>query len=143
MYDFLLFVHVLFAFGLVAAVTTFWALIVATRPGHMALTPAGAMWLGRAGAIVVGISSLGVVVFGVWLAIYLDAYDVFDGWVIGSIMLWAIATAAGQRGGVLYQRAAEAGPHGGPLRRSGLQLHVLSTAALLLTLVLMIFKPGA
>jgi hypothetical protein len=142
-YDFLLFVHVLFAFGLVAAMTTFWAMILSTRPERMSLTPAGAMLLGRACAILVGISSLGVVVFGVWLAIYLDSYELWDGWIIGSLILWAIGTGAGQRSGAYYQRASTASAEAVPLRRTGLQLQVLSSAAILLILVLMIFKPGA
>jgi hypothetical protein len=142
-YDFLLFVHVLFAFGLVAAVTTFWALTLATRPQRMSLTPAGAMLLGRVGAIVVGISSLGVLVFGVWLAIYLDAYHPWDGWVLGSIVLWVIATGTGQQSGRLYERAARGGGDAVTLRRTGLQLQVIATAAILLMLILMIFKPGA
>jgi hypothetical protein len=142
-YDFLLFVHVLFAFGLVAAVTTFWALTLATQPQRMSLTPAAAMLLGRVGAIVVGISSLGVLVFGVWLAIYLDAYHPWDGWVLGSIVLWVIATGTGQQSGRLYERAATGGSDAVRLRRTGLQLQVIATAAILLILILMIFKPGA
>jgi hypothetical protein len=142
-YDFLLFVHMLFAFGLVAAVTTFWALTLATRPQHMSLTPAAAMLMGRVGAIVVGISSLGVLVFGVWLAIYLDAYHPWDGWVLGSIVLWIIATGTGQQSGRLYERAATGAGDAPTLRRTGLQLQVIATAAILLILVLMIFKPGA
>jgi hypothetical protein len=142
-YDFLLFVHVLFAFGLVAAVTTFWGLTLATRPQRMSLTPAAAMLLGRVGAIVVGISSLGVLVFGVWLAIYLDAYHPWDGWVLGSIVLWVVATGTGQQSGRLYERAATGAGDAVRLRRTGLQLQVIATAAILLILILMIFKPGA
>jgi hypothetical protein len=142
-YDFLLFVHVLFAFGLVAAVTTFWAVTLATRPQRMSLTPAAAMLLGRVGGIVVGISSLGVIVFGVWLAIYLDAYHPWDGWVLGSIVLWVISTGTGQQSGRFYQRAATGGGDAVTLRRTGLQLQVVANAAILLILILMIFKPGA
>lgn len=142
-YDFLLFVHVLFAFGLIAAITTFWALILSTRPGRMSLTPAAAMWLGRTGAIVVGISSLGVVVFGVWLAIYLDGYELWDGWILASLILWAIGVATGMRSGSSYERAAQAGPTGGALRRTGFGLQVTSTASTVLVLILMIYKPGA
>jgi hypothetical protein len=143
MYDFLLFVHVLFAFGLVAAITVFWALTLATRPQRMSLPPAGAMILGRSAGILVGISSLGVLVFGVWLAIYLDAYHPWDGWVLGSIVFWAIGTGLGQRSGRLFERAASAGADGVALRRTALQLQVAATAAITLVLVLMIFKPGA
>jgi hypothetical protein len=142
-YDFLLFVHVLFAFGLVAALTLFWALILTTRPGRESAPPDLAMWLGRLGAILVGVSMMGALVFGVWLAIYVDGYKLWDGWILGSLLLWAIAGAAGQRSGVHYQRAADEGADAVALRRSGLQFQVASTGAVALLLVLMIFKPGA
>jgi hypothetical protein len=142
-YDFLLFVHVLFAFGLVAAMTTFWALILSTRPERMSLTPAGAMLLGRAGGILVGISSLGVMVFGVWLAIYLDEYHPWDGWILASLVLWALATGLGQLGGRFYQKASEPGADTATLRRQGLVFQLVANTALTLVLILMIFKPGA
>jgi hypothetical protein len=142
-YDFLLFVHVLFAFGLVAAITTFWAVTIASRPARMSLPPAGVMTLGRTAGILVGVSALGVVVFGVWLAIYLDAYQPWDGWILGSIVLWAIGTGLGQRSGRLFERAASGGADAAALRRAGVQHQVVATAAILLVLVLMIFKPGA
>jgi hypothetical protein len=142
-YDFLLFVHVLFAFGLVAAVTTFWGLILSTRPERMSLTPVGAMLLGRAGAILVGISALGVLVFGVWLAIYLPEYHPWDGWILASLVFWAIATGVGQRAGRAYERAAVPGADTATLRRQGLVFQLVANTALTLVLLLMIFKPGA
>jgi hypothetical protein len=141
-YDFLLFVHVLFAFGMVAAITALWALTIGTRP-RGSLTPAGAMALGRTAPILVGLSSLGVLVFGIWLAIYLDSYHPWDGWILGSIVLWAIGTSLGQRSGVYFQRAAVPGADVAALRRTGVQLQVIATTSILLVLVLMIFKPGA
>ncbi len=143
MSDVLLFVHVLFAFGMVAAVVTFWALIVATRPGRTSLPPMGAMLLGRVGAIVVGVSSVGTLVFGVWLAIDIDGYELWDTWILASLVLWTVSTVVGQRGGVYYERAAAPGADAVALRRTGLQFQVVSSAALALILVLMIFKPGA
>jgi F0F1-type ATP synthase membrane subunit c/vacuolar-type H+-ATPase subunit K len=142
-YDFLLFVHVLFAFTMVAAVTLFWALIVSSRPGRQSLTPAGAMWLGRAGAITVGIGSLGALVFGVWLAIYVDGYELWDGWILASLVFWAIAVPVGARGGRYFERAAREPENAAALRRTGLTLQTIASTALLLVLVMMIFKPGA
>jgi hypothetical protein len=142
-YDFLLFVHVLFAFGLVAAMTLFWGLILTTRPERMSLTPAAAMWLGRTGAVVVGISSLGVLVFGVWLALYVDGYALWDGWILGALILWVVSTGTGTRSGKYYERAGQNPGDAVALRRTGLQLQVVASVAVLLILVLMIFKPGA
>jgi uncharacterized integral membrane protein len=43
----------------------------------------------------------------------------------------------------LYERAATGAGDAVRLRRTGLQLQVIATAAILLILILMIFKPGA
>jgi hypothetical protein len=142
-YDFLLFVHVLFAFTMVAAVTLFWSLVVVSRPGHQSLTPATGMWLGRAGQIAVGIGSLGSLIFGVWLAIYVDGYELWDGWIIASLIFWAIAVGVGQAGGKHFQRAAMEPQNAVELRRTGLILQTTASAALLLLIAMMIFKPGA
>ena len=141
-YDFLLFVHVLFAFTAVSATTLFWMLIAATQPGRMLLTPGSAMTLGRIGGIAIGLGMIGALVFGVWLAIYVDGYELWDTWIAVSIVLWLIGGVAGQRAGAAYQRAAEGGDVVA-LRRQGLVFHTVSTAALVVILVMMIFKPGA
>ena len=142
-YHTLLFLHVLLAFVLVAAVTLFWALILGTRPGRPALTPGAAMWLGRTGAIAVGIGSVGVVIFGIWLAIERPEYHPWDGWIVGSLVLWAIATGTGQKAGRLYQQAAMNPGEAVVLRGKGLRLQVVAAVALVLILVLMVWKPGA
>jgi hypothetical protein len=36
--------------------------------------------------------------FGIWLAISLDAYHPWDGWIIAAIVLWAVAGGTGARG---------------------------------------------
>ena len=143
MYHTLLFLHVLLAFTLVAAVTLFWALIVGTRPGRASLTPAAAMWLGRTGAIVVGIGSVGVLIFGIWLAIERPEYHPWDGWIVGSLILWVIATGAGQRAGRFYQQAAMNPGEALALRRTGLRLQTVTGISIIAILVLMVWKPGA
>lgn len=143
MYSTLLFLHVLLAFVLVAAVMLFWALILGTRPGRASLTPAAAMWLGRAGAITVGIGSLGVVVFGIWLAIERPQYHPWDGWILASLILWALAVGTGQRAGRFFQRAALNPGEAATLRRTGLRLQTVAGISLIVILVLMVWKPGA
>jgi hypothetical protein len=95
-------------------------------------------------------------VFGIWLAVSLDAYEVWDGWVIAAIVLWVIAGAAGDRAGKDYGlAAARAGelvsagsdaPDPGlrALARTsrGLALHAVATACALLILADMVWKPG-
>jgi hypothetical protein len=101
------------------------------------------MWLGRLGAIVVGLGSVGALIFGVWLAIYVDGYELWDAWILGSLILWAIAVPVGARGGRYFERAAQNPAEAVALRRTGLQLQTTASVALFLILVLMIFKPGA
>ena len=104
------------------------------------------------------VGSLGTIIFGVWLAISLDGVAVWSGWVIAAIILWAVGTETGRRGGTYF--AACHRPREGarcfradtaPTRSSpssartqhGLMLHSISSLAILLILVDMIWKPGA
>ena len=97
--DWILALHVLSAFAFVGALVVFTILIVASRnidtPGPtIALAP-----VGRVGNVTVIVGALGTILFGVWLAISLDAYQVWDGWVIAAIVLWAIGGGVGARAG--------------------------------------------
>ena len=80
---------------------------------------------------------LGAIVFGVWLAIDDDAYQVWDGWIIASLLLWAVSMAAGVRAGQAFERDPVAG------RQVGIRLQTLSSLAVVAILLLMIWKPGA
>jgi hypothetical protein len=101
---------------------------------------------------------MGTLIFGIWLAIDLDAYKVWDGWILAAIVLWAIAAGAGQRGGEAYGQAAKlaaelssqgrAEEPSGELKtllqdRRAMWLNIVSSALVLAILVLMIYKPGA
>ena len=101
--------------------------------------------------------SLGVVVFGVWLAIALDGVQVWDGWVLAAIVLWAVASETGRRSDPEFapcvERAQEllaAGETGPDARLAelgrtsrGLLLHVVATLSVILILIDMVWKPGA
>ena len=95
--DWLLALHLLSAFALVAAIVLFSVVIVAVRRTDSPEQVASAGRLLPVGNIAVVVGSLGVIVFGVWLAISLDGVKVWDAWVIVAIVLWAIATEAGRR----------------------------------------------
>jgi uncharacterized membrane protein len=103
------------------------------------------------------IGGAGTLVFGVWLAISLDAYEVWDGWIVASLVLWLIAAGTGETAGARYRRAGE---RAAELVRSGAEgpdaelralvrdgramaLHVIASVAAIAILVLMIWKPGA
>jgi hypothetical protein len=155
--DWILALHLLSAFAMVAAVILFWILIVA---GWNMDTPGPVLRLGpiaRIGVVAVTVGSIGTIVFGLWLAISLEAYQPWDGWVIAALVLWAVAGGAGGRTGKEYNRAPEraaklqtegqTGPDPELLAlnrtQAGLLMHSVTTLALLLLLIDMIWKPGA
>ena len=136
LYDTLLFVHVLSAFFAVGALTALWGLILGTRGATPLLDQRSAMTYGRTAGILVGVGMMGTIIFGIWLAIHLDAYQLWDGWILASLVLWAIGGWAGGQAG----RAFESGPGG---RAAGIRFLTINSVAVLLILVLMIWKPGA
>jgi hypothetical protein len=86
------------------------------------------------------VGGLGTLVFGVWLALYLDQYDFFDGWILGALALWFVATGLGQT--VQRRMAAQEGG-GVATMRAVATLHWVRTLVVLGLLVLMVWKPGA
>ena len=139
LYDFLLLVHVLGAFALVAAFVAFWTVYVVT--GRDAAAGQLAPTLVRPASVLVVVGSLTTLIFGVWLAIYLDGYELWDGWILASLALWLVGVGTGERAGRVF--AAPDGFVDRDLRRRGLTLQVASTIAIGVVLMLMIFKPGA
>ena len=157
-YDWLLFFHVASAFALVAALVVFWVIAVAGRNVDRPADSLRYFRIARPANILVIAGTIGSLVFGIWLAIQVDGYSVFDGWVIAAIVLWAIAAATGQRGGVAYAegkklaqrlegegRAAEPSAELRALLtdRRAMWLNIASSVAVLLILIDMIYKPGA
>src|SRR3712207_5467675 len=70
------------------------------------------------------VGGIGTLVFGLWLAI--DEYDIFDGWIIAALVLWAIATELGRRA-----------------REQPTPWHWLRALVVVLLLIDMVWKPGA
>ena len=128
LYEWLLFLHVLAAFLLVAGLAAYGALVLggAGEAMRRALEPpALALW--NAGGI-------GVLLFGIWLALEVDGYELWDGWILAAVVLWLVASGAGGR---LSRVVREGAPD-----RSGVLLAVMAVATLVL-LIDMIYKPGA
>jgi uncharacterized membrane protein len=155
--DWALALHVLSAFSFVAGIVLFWVLIVAVRRTD---TPAETLRMEpivKVGQIAVGIGATGTIVLGIYLAFAVDSYAIWDGWIIAALVLWAISSELGRRTGAAYLQgmnrakeldaAGEKGPNKGLLAlnrtQTGLVLHALTTLAVLLILLDMIFKPGA
>ena len=132
MYEWLLVLHVLSAFALVAGFVAFWGLTLATRTGFSESMGSVAAPFGA----VTGIGTIGTLVFGIWLAIYVDGYELWDGWILASLVLWTIGGWAGGRAGKEFER----GPEG---RQGWLRFQALNSLLILAILVLMIWKPGA
>ena len=153
----LLALHVLSAFALVSAIVLFSILIVVMRDVDTADETLAYGRVATLGNRVVIVGVVGTLVFGVWLAISLDAYQLWDGWIVAGIVLWAAGGGTGARAGTEYAKAmtrAEelhaSGQEGQPgelraLNRSsaGLKMHALSSVLVLLALIDMIWKPGA
>ena len=155
--DWIFSLHLLMAATLVGSLVMSWIVIVALRSAgtpeatlnlhRVAMVGTAATWVGLVGAIT----------FGIWLAILRDAFQVWDGWVIAALILWAIATVALQRSFTEYAkpvkqaRALERGAQSDErvdfiaLNRTsaGLLLRALASLAVVLIVVDMIWKPGA
>ncbi|HXQ86609.1 MAG TPA: hypothetical protein VN746_08035 [Gaiella sp.] len=154
--DWILSLHVLSAFALVGAMVIFWIMIVALWGTDSTSRVASLMRVSQIGTVLVSVGSLGTIIFGVWLAISLDAYQVWDGWVIAAIVLWAVAVELGRRAGKLYggagmeaERLSAAGTETSPVvaetfgASRAVQFHAASSLLVLLILIDMIWKPGA
>jgi hypothetical protein len=155
--DWMLVLHVLSAFSLVAGIIFFWVLIVAVR---QTATPEGTIRLGplsRIAGAAVGVGAGGTILFGVWLAFSVGGYDIWDGWIVAALVLWVIATGLGQRAGAAYvegvkkaqelQTAGQTGPNAELLALNrtsrGVVLQSLTSIVVLLIVIDMIWKPGA
>jgi hypothetical protein len=158
LYDWLLFLHMLAAFALVAALVVFWVIGVVARNVDTARQALRYFRVARPANVLVIAGTIGTLIFGIWLAIERDEYQVWDGWILGALVLWVISTAAGARGGKPYAEAAKlasrlAGEGRGDepstqLRsllqdRTGMVLNAVSSLGVLLILIDMIYKPGA
>jgi hypothetical protein len=128
-YDWLLFFHLLAAFLLAVTAVTYSAVALGAPAGGRTLFVADRCW---------DIGGLGTLILGVWLALYLDQYEIWDGWIIGAIVLWLVATGLGES---VRRRLADA--EQAVVESRVALVHWLRTIAVVGLLVLMIWKPGA
>jgi hypothetical protein len=137
LHDWLLFLHVLSAFLVVSALVVLWTVVFATRPMAPVIEGRDATRIGRIAGPLVGIGMTVALVLGIWLAIQVDAYEIWDTWVIAALVLWAVGGWSGTRSGKAFE-SNDAGR-----RPEAIRLQTVNSAAILLILVLMIWKPGA
>ncbi len=155
-YDWLLALHVTGAFlflgGAVAAGVFSVLARRAERPSEIALL----LGLTRVPVVAINLGMLMTIVFGLWLVLHVDDYELWEGWVLASLLLWLVTGALGYLGGTRERetrREAErlAAADDSPADAVALRLrnrvaNMLSWGAGLvgvLILVLMIWKPGA
>ena len=127
MYDWLLFLHLLAAFLLAVTAVTYSAVALGASADGRTLFVADRCW---------DVGGLGTLILGVWLALYLDEYEIWDGWIIGAIVLWLVATGLGES---VRRQLAEAEA----VESRVATMHWLRTLAVIGLLVLMVWKPGA
>jgi uncharacterized membrane protein len=131
-YHALLFLHVLSAFLLFGAVVMYSAFVLGAPVDRRARTVAEILW---------GVGGVGTLALGIWLALYLDAYKIYDGWIIAAIVLWFLATGTGAQTSRGVQPAADGRPVAIDSRAAA--MHWLRTLFVVVLLVVMVYKPGA
>ena len=111
----------------------------------------------KVGNALIGIGMGGTIILGIWLAFSYGGYDIWDGWIIAALVLWAVVGALGQRTGTAYaegmtkaqelQAAGQTGPNAELLAlnrtSNGVWFQAAATVVVLLILIDMIWKPGA
>jgi len=155
--DWIFSLHLLMAATLVGSLVMSWIVVVSLLSAHTPGATLNLSRVGMVGTVTTVIGLVGAIAFGIWLAILRDAFQVWDGWVIAAIVLWAIAAVALWRSFVEYAKpvekargliaAGETSPSAEltALNRSstGLLLRALASAAIVLIVIDMIWKPGA
>lgn len=145
MYDTLLFLHLLSAFIAFVTIATFSAYALGAPVGRGDFALADWCW---------NVSGVGLLIFGIWLALDVDGYAIWDGWILAAIVLFVASGAFGAiaRTRVLATLGDDAAASGGggtvtaTAAATAVQVtvwHWLRTAAIVAVLVLMVWKPGA
>ena len=154
--DWVFSIHLLMAATLVGSLVMSWIVVVALLSVD---TPDTTLSFNRVAMVATALTVVGLVgtiSLGIWLAILRVNFHPWDGWVIAAIVLWCIATAALWRTFVEYEKqvgkaralgaAGQSGSNAelAALNRAttGLWLRGLASAAIVLIVIDMIWKPG-
>jgi uncharacterized membrane protein len=144
--------HLLAAFSVAAALVLSSVLVVSGRRSSATLEDARllfriapvARWMTDAGMAL-------VLIFGVILAIDSNQFEIWDGWVIAGIVLWAVLGAVGQRSVAYYAAIRKLAEGGGDAAEqevlarlrapAGAVLRLATLVVFVLILLDMLFKP--
>jgi uncharacterized membrane protein len=87
------------------------------------------------------VSGAGLLIFGIWLALYVKSYEIWDGWILGALALFVAASAFGAWA---HKGVRESLDGSGEMSISRIAAwQWLRTLSIVGILVLMIWKPGA
>ncbi|HZQ64773.1 MAG TPA: hypothetical protein VFA66_06070 [Gaiellaceae bacterium] len=154
-YEWMLAFHLLSAFSVAAALVLYSVLVVSGRRSSASLEQARLLFrVAPVATPLIAAGSVLVLVFGVILAIDSDRFEIWDGWVIAGIVLWALLGAVGQRTGAYYtaiqelaEREGGAPPEQDVMTRlrapTGAVLHLATLVVFVLIVLDMLFKPWA
>jgi uncharacterized membrane protein len=152
-YDWMLALHLLAAFAVAAALVLYSVLVVSGRRGSATLEQARLLFrVAPVATPLIAGGSVLVLIFGVVLALESDRFEIWNGWIIAGIVLWAILGAVGQRTGSYYEGVQKLAEDGGAASEpevmarlrapTGAILHLVTLAVFVLLVLDMIFKPG-
>jgi hypothetical protein len=130
-YDALLFLHLLGAFVSFVTIGLFSAWAFGAPANRGGFLVADWAW---------NVSGALLFVFGVWLALYVDGYELWDGWILGALVLFGAVSGFGARARQVVMAALDEGDTDA---RRATVWHWLRTISIVLILVLMVWKPGA
>jgi uncharacterized membrane protein len=152
-YDWMLALHLLAAFAIAAALVLYSVLVFKGRRTERPEQRELLFRIAPIGTPLIGGGSVLALILGVILAIDSDQFEIWDGWIIAAIVLWALMGAIGGRTGKYYTDVQKLAEEGGESRQqevlarlrapTGALLHLGTVLVFLLILLDMIFKPGA
>ena len=153
-YDWMLALHLLSAFSVAAALVLYTVLVVSGR--RASASPEQVRLLFRIAPVATPLIAAGsvlVLIFGVILAIDSNRFEIWNGWIIAGIVLWALLGGVGQRTGAYYTGVQKLAEEGGDASEqealarlrapTGALLHLATLGIFVLILLDMLFKPGA
>jgi hypothetical protein len=132
MYEALLFFHVLAAFFLAMGVVIYSGFVFGSPVNRPTRLVGEVLW---------GVGGLGTLALGIWLALNRPEYEIWDGWIIGAIVLWFAATGTGQPVSAAFQPRGDDSPIA--VDQRVVLLHWLRVILVVALLVVMVWKPGA
>jgi len=149
--------HLLFAATLVGGLVMSWIVAVVLYSTNAADETLGFNRVAMIANVAIMLGLPGTIALGIWLAILRPEFHPWDGWIIGAIVLWVIATAAVLRAFVEHRkpvaksRELVAAGRRGPSEEltmlnqslTAILFRAAGSVAIVLIVIDMIYKPGA